>query len=117
MNVLVIDDQRDTVLTLKRLLSRLGHQVNTASTGTEGIHLARGTQHDVIFCDMRLCDIDGCGVAQAIRAELSPPFPLLVAVSGLSREADIERATVAGFDRYLVKPVDFAVIADLLNSL
>lgn len=115
--ILVIDDQRDTVLTLQRVLSGLGHEVVAAVNGEEGIRLARQTHPQIIFSDIGLPGMSGYDVARAVRSDSEIDPLLLVAVTGYGREEEMAEAFAAGFDRHLVKPVAFSEVTKLLHTI
>lgn len=117
LRILVIDDQRDAVLTLERLLARLGHKVYTAVNGEEGLRLARETHPQIIFSDIGLPGMSGYEVAKALRSDNETEPALLVAVTGYGRDEDMKQALAAGFDRHLVKPVAFTELTRMLNSV
>jgi two-component system OmpR family response regulator len=117
LRILIIDDQRDAVLTLERLLGRLGHQVGTARNGADGLRVAREVRPEIIFCDIGLPDMSGYEVAKAIRAEESFGGAVLIAVTGFSGDEDRDRALAAGFDQHVVKPVAFSDLTQLLDSV
>jgi CheY-like chemotaxis protein len=50
--------------------------------------------------------MDGYGVARALRADPATSTVFLIAMTGFGRDADIQRAREAGFDKHLTKPVD-----------
>lgn len=116
MKILVIDDQRDAVMTLERLLIRLGHEVSTARSGKAGLRLAREIQPEVIISDIGLPDMNGYELAQAIRADGELHSRRLVAVTGRDLDEDRDQALAAGFDHHLVKPVAFRDLEALLKS-
>jgi signal transduction histidine kinase/CheY-like chemotaxis protein len=117
LRILVIDDQRDAVLTLERLLARLGHKVYTAVNGEEGIRIAKETHPQIIFSDIGLPGMNGYEVAKALRSDAEVDPALLVAVTGYGRDEDMKLALAAGFDRHLVKPVAFTDLARMLKSV
>jgi two-component system CheB/CheR fusion protein len=112
--VLVIDDRRDSVLVLRRMLELEGHAVFLASTGEAGVDLAREIQADVILCDICLAgEMNGFQVATAIRSDPALNRTYLVAVSGYGEEECGQQARSAGFDNYMTKPV----LKDKLDEL
>jgi signal transduction histidine kinase len=115
--VLIIDDQRDTLLTMKRLLAGLGHEVYTAADGEEGVRVARETRPDVVFSDVGLPGIDGYGVARRLRVDPVTQSSYLVAITGYGQGEDQRRAREAGFDRHLTKPIPFQEIEQVFASL
>jgi CheY-like chemotaxis protein len=117
LKILVIDDQRDAVMTLERLLTRLGHEVSTARSGEAGLQLARERLPEIIISDIGLPGMSGYQLAQAIRADETLQPRLLVAVTGRDLEEDRDQALAAGFDRHMVKPVAFDKLSTLLNTV
>src|SRR5205085_4383075 len=67
VNVLVVEDETALRDTLAQFLATLGHQVETAATGTEAIHSLRHGSYDAVLLDLRLPELDGAGVWQWIR--------------------------------------------------
>jgi CheY-like chemotaxis protein len=59
-------------------------------------------------------DIDGFGVQRALRAQPALAHTLFVAMTGYGQRSDRERSIAAGFDAHLVKPVELALLEDLL---
>jgi DNA-binding response OmpR family regulator len=79
--------------------------------------LATGLEHfGLVILDIGLPGIDGFEVARRARA-LDGRRPVLIALTGYGQPEDRRRATEAGFDHLLVKPVDPAVLAGLLATL
>ena len=114
MRVLVIDDGRDTVITMRALLRKLGHEVAVAHDGEQGLEVAREFQPDVVFSDIGLPGIDGYEVARRLRQDACFKNTHLVAVTGYGQREDQQHAHDAGFDEHLTKPVAFN---DLARSL
>jgi two-component system CheB/CheR fusion protein len=105
--VLVIEDNEDAAETTQMLLEMFGHEVTIARSGGEGITEALARPPDVILCDLTLSgDVDGYGVARALRANPATTATYLVAVTGHGMEEDQRRTRDAGFDLHLTKPVD-----------
>src|SRR5205085_12596371 len=65
--VLIVEDNADIRQSPRELLERRGHEVRIAADGGEGIARASENRPDVAIVDIGLPDIDGYGVAQAIR--------------------------------------------------
>jgi len=112
--VLIIEDNLDAGQTLADLLRLQGHEVAFAADGRAGIAAARDLRPEVVFCDIGLPDMDGCEVAEALRADPRLEATRLVALTGYAREQDRLRAARAGFDTHLSKP---AAIEELLAVL
>jgi PAS domain S-box-containing protein len=116
LRILVVDDNVDMAMSLSILLQLHGHHVETAHDGSAALELSASRDFDVIMLDIGLPSVDGYEVAQRIRAREAQPQPLLVGISGYGFEADRRRAQDAGFDLYLVKPVDPQMLEKLIEQ-
>jgi len=114
--VLVVDDTADHADTLGLLLSDAGHTVRTARSGAEAIELAAEFKPDVAIVDIGMPEMDGYEVARRLKALPDPDRRLLIALSGYGQADVRQRALDAGFDEYVVKPVEAQKILDLLES-
>ena len=112
--VLVADDDRDTVDTLSALVALWGHDVRVAYGGGAVLEVALAFQPDVLLLDVAMPKPDGCYVAQQLRRDASFEGTLLVAITGYADEAHRLLGEEAGFDHYLVKPVDPSTVEWLL---
>ena len=106
LRVLVVEDNRDAADTLCLLLEMLGHDVQVAYNGPDGVRRATSWGPDVVLCDIGLPGIDGFEVARRLRRQPGTEQALLVAITGYGTEQDRRRGFEAGFDHYLVKPAD-----------
>jgi signal transduction histidine kinase len=106
LSVLVVEDNNDTREVLLEWLELMGHSVRGASDGRQGLELALSLKPDVALVDIGLPAVDGYEVAKNLRASEIGEDVYLVAVSGYGRPEDRARALDAGFDAYVVKPVD-----------
>jgi CheY-like chemotaxis protein len=95
-------------------LEVLGHEVTVAYAGPTRAEAARERRPGVIVCDIGLPGMDGYAVARALRQDPVTAPARLIALSGYGAEADQRRGRQAGFDDYLVKPVDLADLRRLL---
>ena len=113
----MIEDNRDTALTVKALLKLHGFEVEIEFTGPGGVEAARRTRPNIVLCDIGLPGMDGFAVANALRAEPSTADAYLIAQSGYGRDEDRQKAYDAGFDLHLTKPVDFSELQRVLATL
>ncbi|PWT75069.1 MAG: hypothetical protein C5B46_03155 [Proteobacteria bacterium] len=111
--ILVVDDYADTAdLTALRLGSIGGYDVAIARDGLEAVHRAVSFQPDVVLLDLAMPRLDGFAAVPKLR-EVVVPSPLIVAVTGYSREEDKRRCAEADFDLHLTKPVEGGVLEQL----
>ena len=113
--VLVADDDHDTVDSTAMIFQLQGHRVRTAYDGSEAFRQAVAFRPDIVLLDIAMPGMDGCAVARALRGITVTSEPLLVAVSGFGERADKQRSAEAGFDLHLTKPVDFSQYEQMLT--
>ena len=117
LHVLVVEDNHDGRESLRDLLEIWGHEVTLAEDGPEGVDKALAIRPDVALVDIGLPGLDGNEVARRIRSALGSDKISLIAMTGYGQPEDHRRALQAGFDRYLVKPVDPGFLAQLLAEM
>ena len=114
--VLVVEDGADIRESLGMLLETWRHEVRYAADGREGVALANQMRPDVAIIDIGLPGVDGYEVARRIRGGPQPwaRHVKLLALTGYGQANDRERAIESGFDEHLLKPVEPAVLEQLL---
>jgi Response regulators consisting of a CheY-like receiver domain and a winged-helix DNA-binding domain len=114
--VLVADDNRDAADSLQRVLALYGHKVQVAYDGNAAMRLADEFQPRVAVLDIGMPGANGFEVARTVR-QRHGSGTALIALTGWGQESDRRRATEAGFDFHLTKPVDPAALNDLLAEI
>ena len=77
--VLVVDDDDRLVSSVRRVLAYEGYRVLTATSGTEGLQLARDEAPDLIILDVMLPGVDGLEIARRVQAAGGVPLLMLSA--------------------------------------
>ena len=113
--VLVVDDNLDACELLAERLRGAGYQVDLAHDGHTALATARTARCQIALVDLGLPDIDGYDVCRTLKAE--QPELHLVALTGYSDQGSRDRAAEAGFDRFLVKPLDSRILVSTLADL
>ncbi len=118
LRVLIVDDNIDWTRGLATYLAETSkHEVTVAHTGSHGLREAEGGDAEAVLLDVGLPDIDGYEVARRLRHRLGDRSPLVIGISGYGSSADRARAAAAGFARYFVKPVPYALVDEALAEL
>jgi signal transduction histidine kinase/ActR/RegA family two-component response regulator len=117
LRVLLVDDNIDAVHTLQLFLGAAGHQVEIAYCALDAIELAKVFRPDACLLDIGLPDFDGNELARRLRRLPQTAGVTLIAMTGYGRQQDRESAVAAGFDHYLVKPVNTMQLADILAGV
>ena len=113
---MVVDDNVDAAESLAMMLELDGHSVIRAHDGAAAIAIAGSERPSVMLLDIGLPDIDGYELARRLRALPEVDNALLIAVTGYGQAEDRRRAEDAGFDRYLMKPVEFESLRSMLQE-
>jgi CheY-like chemotaxis protein len=90
--------------------------VKVAYTGEEALTTAKNWGPDVVLLDIGMPDMTGYEVARAIRETDWGRTMHLVAITGWGQAEDKARASAAGFDQHLTKPVDPEKVEELLRG-
>ncbi len=113
--ILVVEDNRDAAHSLRILLELLGHEVEVAYTGPEGLERAVEWRPEVVLSDIGLPGgLDGWALAKKLRDNPLTAQARLIAITGYGSEEDRRHSREAKFDYHLVKPVDPAVLQELI---
>jgi CheY-like chemotaxis protein len=115
--VLIADDNFDWARGMSFVLADRGFEVQTAHDGRDAVDTAAWFRPSVAVLDIRMPRMTGYDVARSLGQLEDGQRPTLVAVTAWPGENSRQRALLAGFDRYLAKPSDPAVLLELLNSL
>ncbi|MFO1268288.1 MAG: response regulator [Rubrivivax sp.] len=115
MHLLVVDDNADAADSLRLLPASLGHRVRVARDGAGALAAIAAEPPQLVLLDIGMPGMDGYEVARPrpCRARLRRPARL-VALTGHGLPADRREALDSGFDAHLVKPVEPAVLEELL---
>ena len=116
-SVLVVDDHPDAVESMASVLQLQGHEVHVAQNGLAALEMAHTFRPRVVLLDIGLPDMDGYAIARRLRAAPETHACVLVALTGYGQPEDRLRSKENGFDHHLVKPIDPAILHELLATL
>lgn len=115
LRIMVVDDNVDAAESLAMMLELDGHSVVRAHDARAAIALARDERPNVMLLDIGLPEIDGYELARRLRALPEVDAARLIAITGYGQAEDRQRAEDAGFNDYLVKPVEFESLRVMLQ--
>lgn len=115
LRILIVEDNGDARKGLRTLLERSGHEIREAPDGACGLEQAVRFRPDVVLIDIGLPGINGYQVAAQIRSSPALSLAKLVALTGYAQTDYRARAAAAGFDAYLVKPVNARELERLIG--
>jgi CheY-like chemotaxis protein len=116
LRILLVEDNEDARITLRKLLEARGHIVEDAEEGPAGAAKILDWKPDVAVVDIGLPGMDGFDLARAVRNAPEGDRPFLIALTGFGDLRYRRLALEAGFDAHLVKPVRLDELNRLLEQ-
>jgi len=116
LNVLLVDDDSDTLKLMETALTRRQANVTAVSSAGEAIQAISQRRPDVLVSDIAMPDEDGYGLIEKVRLlenGESQGIPA-VAITAYAKDEDRERALSAGFQIYLAKPVELTELISVV---
>jgi CheY-like chemotaxis protein len=104
--VLVVDDEPDSLDIAKRLMKMAGATVHTANNGKEGLAAVHEHRPQLILTDLSMPIMDGWGLLHELKHDRRTLDIPVIALTAHTMPGDRERAIVAGFHNHIPKPLD-----------
>lgn len=115
--VLLIDDDKNDLVLMRRLLESNGYQVEMASSGDEGLKLIAAAPPSCVMVDYRMPGMTGYEVARKIKDdETTHNIPVLILTGASSSEVQVEGLD-SGADDFVTKGADVAIILARIRAL
>ncbi|WP_281545172.1 response regulator transcription factor [Grimontia sp. SpTr1] len=115
MKILLVEDHADIAGVIFDYFEILGHTMDHALTGSQGLSLSCEQHYDIIILDVMLPKMDGMTVCKKLR-EAGVDTPVLM-LTAMGENDDIVSGFDHGADDYLVKPFDLKVLEARVNAL
>jgi signal transduction histidine kinase len=114
--MLIVDDNEDSARSMEMLQRRRNYETRTAFTGPDAVAAAAEFAPEVVLLDLGLPGMDGFEVARRLRAMPALAGAFIVAMSGYGSDEDRVEARDAGFDEYLIKPLNLDLLRERLRT-
>ena len=102
INILIVEDDQNTIDFISAVLITDGYSVMKASKGKKAISMTADNNIDLILLDLGLPDIDGMQVLKSVREWSDVP---IIIISARTEESEIVKALDSGADDYITKPL------------
>lgn len=116
-DIVVVDDEPDSLEVARYILDFYGAKVHTASNGTEGYELIRQILPKFVISDLSMPHVDGWAMLNQLKEDLATRDIPVIALTAHAMVGDRERAIAAGFYNYLTKPLNADTFMDQLIKL
>lgn len=114
MKILVIDDERSIRNTLKEILEYEGHEITLAEDGAKGLEAVQKASFDVIFCDIKMPNMDGMEALERIQ-EVQSDTPIIMISGHGNIDTAVEAIKKGAYD-FIEKPLDLNRILITLRN-
>lgn len=108
--ILVIEDEEDILALVHYNLAKEGYQVLCATSGEEGVQLAREQSPELILLDLMLPGIDGLEVCRQLKKEPATQAIPIVMVTAKGEESDVVAGLELGAEDYVTKPFSIRIL-------
>ncbi|MGA2479546.1 MAG: response regulator [Spirochaetia bacterium] len=103
--ILVIEDDALIMNLIVILLEREGYEVLQSVSAEEGIDLAVSRSPDLVLMDVALPGLDGLAATRILKSREDTRSIPIIALTAQAMKEDVEKATLAGCDGFIVKPL------------
>ena len=117
INVLVIDDEKNLTLAMRRLLSAEGYVTSTAGSGEEALGMVKETDFDVIFLDVNMPDMNGLETFKKLSKVTPKSQVVMITGYGKTLKALVEEARELGVRTVIDKPFKISQITDAITEI
>ena len=116
--ILIVEDNEDNRLIYASFLEHVGYRVLEATDGLTALTMTRGEQPDLVLMDVSIPGIDGWEATRQLKADPATREIPIIALTAHALAEDRQRASEAGCDGYLAKPIEpRAVVAEVARIL
>jgi CheY-like chemotaxis protein len=116
-DIVVIDDEPDSLEVARFILDFYGAIVHTAINGREGLELVERIQPRFVISDLSMPEMDGWEFLKELHERVDQQHIPVIALTAHAMRGDRERAIAAGFHNYLTKPLTADTFIDQLLAL
>ena len=114
--VLIVEDNDKNMKLTRDILQFHGFETAEATTGEDGVTLAKDRRPAIVLMDIQLPGIDGVTALERIRADDATARIPVVAMTASVMKEDRERFDKAGFDGFITKPIDVKRFPDQVRE-
>lgn len=114
--ILIVEDEKNIVLSLRMYLKKEGFEVKVASNGIDALKLAQDDKPDLILLDILMPSMNGYLVCEALKEDMETKHIPVIFMSAKSQEKDLNKAFEVGGSDYIIKPFTHEEIKKLIDK-
>ena len=115
--ILLVDDVPELLLLLRKLIARMGYQVETAASAHEALEILREQKVDLLMTDWAMPGMNGGQLIAALKTDARLREIPVIVLTGHDTETERQDAFALGCDRFLVKPVERYELQSVITEL
>ena len=104
--VLIVDDEPEIILLIKRRLEKIGLEVITGNTGMRGLELAKKHRPDLMILDVMMPELDGYQVCRLLKFDKDYENIKIILVTARDQQIDKDVGADVRADGYITKPFE-----------
>ncbi len=114
--ILIVDDSPSQLMSIRRIVEKLGHDALTAEDGAAGVEAAKRELPDLILMDVVMPNLNGFQATRSITREPTTKHIPVILVTTKDQDTDRVWGMRQGAKAYITKPFSEAELADVINQ-
>jgi len=114
--ILIVDDSPSQLLSMKRIVEKLGHEAITAEDGAGGVEAAKSQKPDLILMDVVMPNLNGFQATRAIAKDPETGHIPIILVTTKDQETDKVWGMRQGAKAYITKPFTEAQLGEAIRG-
>ena len=115
LNILIVDDDINSLNLFKEILEMRGHNVMTSDEGMKCISKCMNNTYDIIFLDYHIGDINGVELTDCLKDVLHNTSTIFAYTGDNSKDA-IDKFKNIGMSGAIIKPIDINIIDKIIEQ-
>jgi twitching motility two-component system response regulator PilH len=114
--ILIVDDSPSQLMSIRRIVEKLGHDALTAEDGAAGVEAAKRELPDLILMDVVMPNLNGFQATRSITREATTKHIPVILVTTKDQDTDRVWGMRQGARAYITKPFSESELADMINQ-
>ncbi len=114
--ILIVDDSPSQLMSIRRIVEKLGHDALTAEDGAAGVEAAKRELPDLILMDVVMPNLNGFQATRSISREATTKHIPVILVTTKDQDTDRVWGMRQGAKAYITKPFSESELADVINQ-
>jgi CheY-like chemotaxis protein len=117
ISILVVDDEKNLTLAMRRLLSAEGYSTQTAGSGEEALEVVKEKDYDLIFLDVNMPEMNGLETFKKLKKVTPKSAVIMITGYGKTLKTLVEEAMGLGVRKVIDKPFKINQITEAIREV